>query len=129
MIVTERAVVYLMAGVQFVNVLDFMMVNPLGPDLAESLAIPTSLHDSLMARLDRMQPVKDVAQTAACIGREFSFRLLRVVIDLSDGELGAALRKATGRCLTIAEGVDEATRALDSGAARARVEELRSLLS
>lgn len=40
---SERAIVYLMAGVQFVNVLDFMMVNPLGPDLAESLAIPTSL--------------------------------------------------------------------------------------
>ncbi len=40
----ERAVVYLMAGVQFVNVLDFMMVNPLGPRLASdpTVAIETS---------------------------------------------------------------------------------------
>ena len=35
------------------------------------LAIPTSLHDSLMARLDRLKPVKEVAQTAAVIGRAF----------------------------------------------------------
>ena len=39
-----------------------------------ALAIPSSLHDSLMARLDRLRPVKEVAQTAACIGREFSIR-------------------------------------------------------
>jgi predicted ATPase len=45
-------------------------------DPLPSLAIPASLHDSLMARLDRLQPVKEVAQTAACIGREFSYRLL-----------------------------------------------------
>ena len=40
----ERAVVYLMAGVQFVNVLDFMMVNPLGPQLAEDplMRVPAS---------------------------------------------------------------------------------------
>ena len=39
-----------------------------------ALAIPSSLHDSLMARLDRLRPVKEVAQTAACIGREFRIR-------------------------------------------------------
>jgi predicted MFS family arabinose efflux permease len=38
----ERNIAYLLAGVQFVNVLDFMMVNPLGPLLAESLSVPTS---------------------------------------------------------------------------------------
>jgi predicted ATPase len=41
-----------------------------------AIAIPTTLHDSLMARLDRLQPIKEVAQTAACIGREFSHGLL-----------------------------------------------------
>ena len=44
-------------------------------------AIPTSLHDSLMARLDRVPEVKAVAQMAACIGREFDamvHRLTRV---------------------------------------------------
>jgi predicted MFS family arabinose efflux permease len=40
--VSERGVVYLMAAVQFVNVLDFMMVSPLGPDFADALAIPIS---------------------------------------------------------------------------------------
>jgi predicted ATPase len=44
------------------------------------LAIPASLHDSLMARLDRLQPVKEVAQTAACIGREFSYGLLAAIM-------------------------------------------------
>lgn len=55
------------------------------------LTIPNSLHDSLMARLDRLQPIKEVAQTAACIGREFSHQLLAEVAALSDAELGKAL--------------------------------------
>jgi class 3 adenylate cyclase/predicted ATPase len=54
-------------------------------------AIPTSLHDSLMARLDRLAPVRHVAQIGAAIGREFSYPLLRAVSRLSDGELEAAL--------------------------------------
>ena len=56
-----------------------------------TLAIPTSLHDSLMARLDRLQPVKEVAQTAACIGRDFSHELLAEVSPLSDAGLQGAL--------------------------------------
>jgi predicted MFS family arabinose efflux permease len=39
---SERAVAFMMAGVQFVNILDFMMVNPLGPQFAEALAVKTS---------------------------------------------------------------------------------------
>jgi predicted MFS family arabinose efflux permease len=39
---SEKAIVYLMAGVQFVNVLDFMMVNPLGPQFAQALNVATS---------------------------------------------------------------------------------------
>jgi len=38
----EVVIAYLMAGVQFVNVLDFMMVNPLGPQFSEALSVPTS---------------------------------------------------------------------------------------
>jgi class 3 adenylate cyclase/tetratricopeptide (TPR) repeat protein len=41
-----------------------------------ALAIPASLRDSLMARLDRLGPVKEIAQIGACIGREFSYELL-----------------------------------------------------
>ena len=55
------------------------------------IAIPTTLHDSLMARLDRLQPIKEVAQTAACIGREFRHGLLAKVSQLPEAELGAAL--------------------------------------
>src|SRR5262249_20594866 len=41
--------------------------------------IPETLQDSLMARLDRLAPVREVAQIGAVIGREFSYSLLRAV--------------------------------------------------
>jgi class 3 adenylate cyclase/tetratricopeptide (TPR) repeat protein len=56
-----------------------------------TIAIPATLHDSLMARLDRLQPIKEVAQTASCIGREFSHRLLAKIAHLPEAELGTAL--------------------------------------
>jgi predicted ATPase len=46
------------------------------------LAIPASLQDSLMARLDRLAPVKEVAQLAATLGRTFSHELLAAVSSL-----------------------------------------------
>jgi predicted ATPase len=55
------------------------------------LAIPATLYDSLLARLDRLAPVKEVAQTAAVIGREFSQAVLAALSPLSEVELGAAL--------------------------------------
>ena len=56
-----------------------------------AVAIPTTLHDSLMARLDRMGDVKEVAQFASAIGREFSYDLLAAVSPLRDDELQDAL--------------------------------------
>ena len=58
-----------------------------------ALAIPSSLQDALMARLDRLAGAKQVAQTAAIIGREFSYELLRAVSSRSDRELHWALRR------------------------------------
>ena len=55
------------------------------------LAIPTTLQDSLMARLGRSSPVRLVAQIGAAIGREFSHSLLCAVSRLSESELEAAL--------------------------------------
>src|SRR5437764_4340879 len=55
------------------------------------LAIPTSLHDSLMARLDRLASVRQVAQIGAAIGREFSYALLHAVSRLPEDELEASL--------------------------------------
>jgi class 3 adenylate cyclase/predicted ATPase len=54
-------------------------------------AIPTSLHDSLMARLDRLASVRLVAQIGAAIGREFSYALLHAVSRLPEDELQSAL--------------------------------------
>jgi class 3 adenylate cyclase/predicted ATPase len=55
------------------------------------LGIPTSLHDSLMARLDRLGPMRRVAQIGAAIGREFSYALLRDVSQLPEDELQDSL--------------------------------------
>ena len=60
------------------------------------LAIPATLHDSLMARLDRLAPVKQVAQTAAAIGREFPHDLLAAVCQLDDAALDHCPAPALG---------------------------------
>ncbi len=57
------------------------------------LAIPTSLHDSLMARLDRLQPVKEVAQTAAVIGRAFDYATVAALSPLAEAELTEAMHR------------------------------------
>jgi predicted ATPase/class 3 adenylate cyclase len=49
-----------------------------------AVEIPTTLHDSLMARLDRLSAVKEVAQLGATIGREFSYRMLCAVAHLDE---------------------------------------------
>jgi len=57
--------------------------------------IPVTLHDSLMARLDRLGSAKDVLQLGSVIGSEFSYELLHAVDPTSDQELESALRKLT----------------------------------
>src|SRR6185437_12888713 len=56
-----------------------------------ALAVPASLHASLMARLDRLGPAKGVAQVGAAIGRAFSHPMLALAAGLSERELNAAL--------------------------------------
>jgi len=58
-----------------------------------ALAVPSTLLDSLTARLDRLGPAKEVAQTGAVIGREFSYPLLAAVAPLSANSLKAALAR------------------------------------
>jgi hypothetical protein len=55
------------------------------------MAIPTGLHASLMARLDRLAPVREVAQIGAVAGREFSYELLSTVAGLPKERLEEAL--------------------------------------
>jgi DNA-binding winged helix-turn-helix (wHTH) protein/predicted ATPase len=56
-----------------------------------TLAVPASLHASLMARLDRLGAAKEVAQIGAAIGREFSHALLAAVVRQPEAELRSAL--------------------------------------
>ena len=74
------------------------------------LAIPSTLQDSLMARLDRLASVKETAQLGSVIGREFSFRLLEAVSPIRGTELHDALDKLIAADLIHARGtLTEAT--------------------
>jgi class 3 adenylate cyclase len=64
----------------------YALTGPLPP-----LAIPATLYDSLMARLDRLAPAREVAQMGAVIGREFDHELLAAVTPISGNELAHAL--------------------------------------
>src|SRR5262245_27285580 len=68
----------------------YVLDGPLPP-----LAIPTSLQASLVARIDRLAPVKDITQTAAAIGREFSYELIAAVSRLAPADLNPALERLT----------------------------------
>ena len=64
----------------------YVLEHPLPP-----LAIPTTLHASLMARLDRLAPVREVAQIGAVAGRDFHYELLNAVAGLPREKLDEAL--------------------------------------
>jgi predicted ATPase len=70
-----------------------------------SLAVPASLHASLMARLDRLGPAKEVAQNGAAIGREFSHALLAAVVRKPEPELVSALDRLMAAGLLFRQGV------------------------
>jgi class 3 adenylate cyclase/predicted ATPase len=70
-----------------------------------ALAVPASLHASLMARLDRLGPAKEVAQIGAAIGREFSHALLAAVVRKPDAELVSALDRLIAAGLLFRQGV------------------------
>src|SRR5262244_3350742 len=71
-----------------------------------ALAVPASLHASLMARLDRLGgPAKELAQIAAVIGREFSHALLASVVRQPEAELRSALDRLIAAGLLFRRGV------------------------
>ena len=73
--------------------------------LATALAVPATLHASLMARLDRLGSAKAVAQIGAAIGREFSHGLLAAVARKPEAELGLALDRLIQTGLLFRRGV------------------------
>ena len=78
----------------------YELTGPLPP-----LAIPTTLHDSLMARLDRLAAVKEVEQLGATLGRTFSYELLRAVTPLDEAALQQALAQLVAAELLYQRGV------------------------
>ena len=66
----------------------FVLSGPLPP-----FAIPSTLQDSLMARLDRLEGIKEISQIGAAIGREFPHALLDAVSQLQGGDLDKALAR------------------------------------
>ena len=72
---------------------------------SSTLAVPASLQASLMARLDRLGPAKEVAQIGAAIGREFSHALLTAVARKPETELASALDRLIAAGLLFRQGV------------------------
>ncbi|MGX5825866.1 ATP-binding protein [Mesorhizobium sp. 43Arga] len=66
----------------------YLAIGPL-----PAIAIPSTLQDSLMARLDRLSPAKETAQIGACIGRVFGYRLLAAVSGVGQDRLDDALNQ------------------------------------
>lgn len=72
--------------------------------VADTIAIPATLRDSLMARLDRVMQVKEIAQIGAAIGREFSYELFSAVASLPRTELDDGLSRLTESGLAFRRG-------------------------
>jgi predicted ATPase len=73
---------------------------------ASSLAVPATLHASLLGRLDRLGPAtKNVAQVGAAIGRDFSYELLAAAVQLAEPELQEALRRLVEAGLVFQRGL------------------------
>jgi predicted ATPase len=78
----------------------YALTGPLPP-----LAIPATLHDSLMARLDRLGTVKAVAQLGAVLGRTFTYEVLQAVTPLDEAPLQQALARLVDAELLYQRGV------------------------
>ena len=74
------------AGILIEDAEGYRLHGPLPP-----LAIPATLQNSLMSRLDRLAPVREIGQIGAAIGREFSYPLLRVLVGGDEAALKSAL--------------------------------------
>ena len=84
--VEELTKAVLETGILVEDAEGYRLDGPLQP-----FAIPATLQDSLMARLDRLAPVREIGQIGAAIGREFSYSLLRVLVGRDETALKNAL--------------------------------------
>ncbi len=70
----------------------------------KELPIPDSLQALLMERVDRLGPAKDIVQTGAAIGREFSYELVQAIVEMPDSQLRQALDLFVASGLVFQEG-------------------------
>jgi class 3 adenylate cyclase len=78
--------------------------DTLDRDVPSFVEVPASLRSSLLARLDRLGPAREVARIGAVIGREFDYDVLRVVAGLSEAELATALGRLVDSGLVLRRG-------------------------
>jgi predicted ATPase/class 3 adenylate cyclase len=71
----------------------------------QAISIPATLHDSLMARLDRLGAAKEIAQVGAVLGREFSYELLHVVSSVDEERLQQGLKQVVAAGLVYQRGL------------------------
>jgi class 3 adenylate cyclase/tetratricopeptide (TPR) repeat protein len=76
-----------------------------GDAKAPGREIPATLHDSLMARLDRLGPAREIAQIGSVIGGEFRYDLLRAVYPISEADLQVSLRSLIDAELLYVRGI------------------------
>ena len=97
--VEELTKTILESGALKESVSSFNLDGPLS-----AIAIPTTLHDSLMARLDRLGSAKKIAQIGAVIGREFSYRVVEPLSEGDEASLKEQLRSLTASQLVFVRG-------------------------
>jgi class 3 adenylate cyclase/tetratricopeptide (TPR) repeat protein len=85
------------------TLIESALARPPGGDRPDD-PVPATLHDSLLARLDRLGDAKHVAQVAACVGREFGRELLLSVAGLSEEALDRALARLVASSLVLDHG-------------------------
>ena len=78
---------------------DFVLTGPL-----QALAVPETLQDSLMERLDRFPALKEVAQVGSVIGGEFSYRMISAVSDISGRTLEGSLQQLSSSDIILGQG-------------------------
>jgi predicted ATPase len=78
----------------------YTLAGPLAP-----LAIPATLHASLLARLDRLAPTREVVQTAAVLGRQFSHELISAVAQMPQPQLDDGLAQLVSAELIFRRGI------------------------
>jgi predicted ATPase len=98
--VEELVKMILESGLVRENADHYVLTGPLPP-----LAIPSTLHDSLMARLDRLSTVRELAQLGAVLGREFSYELLQAVAPVDEATLQQGMAQLVNADLVYQRGL------------------------